>query len=357
MTKEQSFAISRRSLLTGAGGVGLGALLATGLTSCGTNDSASGGKGTKNFTLILDVSPYGKHAPFYVALEKGYWSDRGLNIDIQAAKGSADAVTKVASKAGHFALADTSAVMLARGNSGLATREVCMYHYKNLMSIMSLEDNGIEAPEDIVGKTMHIIPGEGTYLMLPALAAANDFDESQVKTVTGEITSLVQAVISGQVDGALTYFTLFPALEAAAAAAGKKATYLLYADHGVDIYNNGIVVADEFADANPDTVKAFCAGFVEGVLDAVDDPEGATEIFVKAVPGTDRAVARAQLQVAIDHLNEPEVLDVGFGPMDEKKMQGTVDLVNEYFTLEEPITDPLLVYSNKFVEKGEIPQL
>jgi NitT/TauT family transport system substrate-binding protein len=360
MTRVQSSGSRGRGRRTAAGVLGL-AMMAVGLAACGDDSDSgaagSGGEGSEDVTLVLDVSPYGKHAPFYVALEKGYWADRGLNVEIQAAKGSGDAVTKVASGAGDFALADTSAVMLARGNQGLETREVCMYHYKNLMSVLTLEGNGIEKPADIVGKTLHTIPGEGTQIMLPALAAANGFDESQVKTVTGEITSLVQAVVSGQVDGALTYYTLFPALQAAAEGAGKTASAVLYADNGVDIYNNGIVVADDFAEENPDTVKAMCAGFVEGVLDSVEDPDGATEIFTEAVPGTDQEVARNQLQVAIEHIDVPEVREVGFGPMDPEKMQTTVDLVNKYFDLETPVEDPELVYTNEFVEEGEIPSL
>ncbi|MGH3118279.1 MAG: ABC transporter substrate-binding protein [Gaiellales bacterium] len=352
--------LTRRKFLSNSAALSVGAFAGVGLTGCGEDASSrtAGGNGaSKSVTCVLDVAPYGKHAPFYVAREQGMWADRGLDVDLQSAKGSGDAVTKVGSGAGHFALADTSAAMLARGNQGLQTKVVCMYHYKNLMSVLTLEGNGISEPADLEGKKMHVLPGEGTFLMLPALAEANDFDADNVETVVGEVTGLIQAVVSGQVDGALTYYTFYPSLEAAADKAGKTPNALLYAEYGVDVYNNGIVVADEFAKSDPDTVRAFCEGLVDAVVETVRDPDAATELFVKSVPGTDPKIARAQLDVAIDHLNVPEVKANGFGPMDTDKMKHTVELVNKYFTLDTPVTDPADIYSNEFVPAGKIPSL
>lgn len=358
MASEDTTDLSRRRFLTIAGAVGLGAVATTGLAGCGgESESGGGGQKTKKITFISDVTPYGKHAPFFVALKKGYWTKRGLDVDIQAAKGSVDAVTKLAAGAGEIGFADTSAVILATGNQSVHAKLVCMYHYKNLMSEQTLEGRGIKKPKDLVGSTQHVIPGEGTYAMLPALAKANGFDASKVKTVTGEITNLVPSVVSGQADGALTYFTIYPALKAAAEKAGKTPTYFLYADNGVDIYNNGIVVTDSYLKKDPETVKAFCAGFVDGVVYSVAHPDEATDIFVGEVPGIDKKIAREQLQVALDHLNVPEVKEHGFGPMDSAKMQKTLDLVNEYFTLKQPVTDINQIYTNDYVPEGKVPEL
>lgn len=357
MTSDDSTHLSRRRFVTLAGAAGLGTV-ATSLAGCGSDSGATAsGKKTRKFTFISDVTPYGKHAPFFVALEKGYWSKRGLDIDIQAAKGSVDAVTKLAAGAGQFGFADTSAVILATGNQSVHAKVICMYHYKNLMSEQTLEGRGIKKPKDLVGSTQHVIPGEGTYAMLPALAKANGFDATKVKTVTGEITNLVPSVVSGRADGALTYFTIYPALKAAAEEAGKTPTYFLYADNGVDIYNNGIVVTDSFLEKEPDAVKAFCAGFVDGVVYSAAHPDEATDIFVEKVPGIDKKIAREQLQVALDHLNVDEVHEHGFGPMDPAKMQKTLDLVNKYFTLKQPVTKTDAIYTNDYVPRGKVPQL
>jgi NitT/TauT family transport system substrate-binding protein len=347
--------LSRRGFLAASGAtvtaVGLGGLL----SACGS-DKASAGGGRK-ITAVLDVTPYGKHVPFYVGLSRGFWRDRDLDVSFQAGKGSGDAVSKVASGAGQFALADTSVVALARGNQNQPVMVTCMYHYKNLMSELTLEGNGITKPADLVGSTQHVTAGEGTFALLPALAQANGFDSKRVKTTVGEFTQIVPALLSGQVDGALTYYTLFPALQAAAEAQGMKASAFLYADHGIDVYNNGIVTTETFAEKNPEVVKAFNDGFVEAVQWTAKHPDEATEIFIKAVAGTNQKTARAQLQVALDHLNVAEVQKNGFGPMSLDKMKTTLEMVNEYFDLSKPVTDPTNIFTNEFVTPGKVPVL
>jgi NitT/TauT family transport system substrate-binding protein len=362
-TSEDKNRFERRKFLAAAGAVGLGAVAVGVAAGCGPAEPATTTTGTrsgtslKKVTFITDVTPYGKHAPFFVALEKGFWTKRGLDVDIQSGKGSADAVTKVASGAGQFALADTSAVILARGNQGIQAKVVCMYHYKNLMCSLSLEEAGISEPRDLVGTNQHVTAGEGTYRLLPALAELNGFDARQVKATIGEFTQSVPILLSGRADGTLNYFTLYPALEAAAEKAGKKAAHFLYADYGLDIYNNGIVVTDAYAEKDPDAVRAFCDGFAEAIVHSVEYPDEAMHIFQKRVPGLDAKVARAQLQVAIDHLNVAEVKANGFGPMSEAKMVTTLEMVNNYFDLKTPVSATADVYTNKFVTAGQVPAL
>jgi NitT/TauT family transport system substrate-binding protein len=362
-TSEEKNRFERRKFLTAAGAVGLGTMVVGVAAACGTGETATTttgtgrGKSLKKVTFVTDVTPYGKHAPFFVALEKGFWTKRGLEVDIQSGKGSADAVTKVASGAGQFALADTSAVILARGNQGVAAKVVCMYHYKNLMCSLSLEGAGIREPRDLVGTNQHVTAGEGTYRLLPALAQLNGFDAKGVKATIGEFTQSVPILLSGRADGTLNYFTLYPALEAAAEKAGKKAAHFLYADYGLDIYNNGIVVTDAFAEKDPDAVRAFCDGFAEAIVYTVANPDEAMESFQKRVPGLDSKIARAQLQVAIDHLNVAEVKTKGFGPMSDDKMATTLEMVNKYFDLKTPVSVTSDVYTNKFVTAGQVPAL
>lgn len=347
--------LTRRQLLNGALAVGGAAAFTSVAAGCGASGSSSGGGGGKGggkpVTAILDVSPYGKHAPFYVALEKGYWSDGDLDVTLQSGKGSADAISKLGSGTGMFALGDTSTTLLARGNQGLPVLVSSMFHYKNLMSVITIEGTGVEKPVDLEGKNMHVAAGEGTLQLLPLFAEVNDFDDSKVKKTVGEFTQIVPSIIGGQVDGALTYYTVFPALEDAAKKAGKKATGMLYADNGVDIYNNGIIITEDTAEKEADAVKAFNDGFGKAVKDCVDDPDEATEIFMKQVPGLPKEVVRAQLQVALDHLMVPEVAKVGFGPMDDEKMKETVDLVNKYFDVKKPVS-AADVYTNDLVSKG-----
>lgn len=345
--------LTRRDLLgralVAAGAVGAAPLL----SACGSEGEQLSGSG-RRATFVTDVAPYGKHAPFYVAQAQG-WSQRDLSVDIQIGKGSADAITKVGAGAGDFALADASAAFVARGNGNLDVRLVAMYHYRNLMAELTLESSGIKEPQHLVGSTQQSTAGDATIVLLPALAELNGFDPNGVTVNTADFTTHVQNIVSGLVDGALTYLTLYPALEAAAEQAGLAASSFLYADYGLDLYNNGIVVSDRLIDRDPDLVRDFVEGFIEAVAFTVKDPGAAIEIFTSEVPGFDVDIARAQLDIAIEHLNVPEVSEVGFGPMSDSKMMRTVDLVNQHFDLNRPI-ELDEVYTNAFASAGTVPE-
>src|SRR5262245_42937781 len=68
----------------------------------------------EKITFLLDFTPYGKHAPFYAALEKGFWKDAGFDVTIVKGEGSATTVSSYAAGTVDFAVADTPTLILAR---------------------------------------------------------------------------------------------------------------------------------------------------------------------------------------------------------------------------------------------------
>ncbi|MPZ62974.1 MAG: hypothetical protein GEU93_17140 [Propionibacteriales bacterium] len=355
MEQIRARAIGRRELLMGsaAGGMTLA------LTACsdGTEDTgSSGNKDLGEVTLVLDVPPYGKHSPFYVATKKDFWKKRGLKVSIQSAKGSSDAVTKIGAGAGEIGFADTSAVIQGRANNGIKAKLVCMFHYKNLMSVQALSSEGIRTPKDLVGKTIVTTAGDGGLVLLPALAEINGFDEKKVTITYADHPSLPGAVAGKKADGDIDYLTGYPSLQHAAKETGEKTTYFLYSDYGLDVYNNGIFVTDKYLKSSPDQVRAFTAGFVDGIVYTVAHPDEAVRIFRDAVPGISADIAKEQQQIAIDHLHVPEVEKNGFGPMSRKKMDYTLELANKYFEIKKPFSDVNEVYTNAYVPRGKVPQ-
>src|SRR5271155_4150559 len=73
-----------------------------------------------NFTT--DFGYYGRHAYFYVALDKGYYKAEGLDVNILRGQGSIDAVKKVAAGAATIGFADAGALVLARANDNIPVK-------------------------------------------------------------------------------------------------------------------------------------------------------------------------------------------------------------------------------------------
>ena len=131
---------------------------------------------------------------------------------------------------------------------------------------------------------------------------------------------------------------------------------ILYADYGMDIYNNGIIVHEDTMQGNPDMVRGFLNGVVKGIIYAVEHPDEATDITLKYNPGLSKETARAQLQIAIDDVMVDEVRRNGVGPMSQDKMQFTLDTISGAYPLERVVTLDE-IYTNDFVPKGQLPKV
>ena len=68
-------------------------------------------------TFSLDFRALGRHAAWYVALDKGYYKQAGLDVTIIPSQGTAQAIQSVESKAAQFTFSDVAGLVAARANS------------------------------------------------------------------------------------------------------------------------------------------------------------------------------------------------------------------------------------------------
>jgi NitT/TauT family transport system substrate-binding protein len=344
--------ISRRRFLGYAGALGVGLSANSLLAACGTSSGPAAP--LTPVTFLLDVAPYGKHALFYVPLQNGYWKEQGLDVSIHSAQGSLDCVNKVAAQAADFGFADTGSAIIGRGQGALV-KEVAMVHYRNLMAIIGLDKKPIRQPSDIEGKTLGATAADAPRAVLPIFAKINNIDINKVKLLTMDQLVKPAALTQGRCDGTMDFFTAYPAYQAAAQQQNLTLTHFLYADNGLDIYNNGIIARDETIASKPDLVRKFVLGLIKGIVWTIENPDKATQILIEQQPGLSASVARAQLQIAIDFLMVDEVKKHGIGPMDPARMAKTLDVISQAYTLKNPVKLED-IYTNSFVPKNMLPK-
>ncbi len=343
--------IDRRSFLKYAGA----GLAASGLLAgCGVTGGGGSGQNLRKVTFLFDVTPYGKHGLFYPGLDKGFWRENGLDVTIQSAQGSGDNVTKIGAKAADFGFADTGAVILGRAK-GARVKETAMVHYKNLMCVIALKKFGINTPKDLEGHTFASTAADAGRILLPAWGKIAGFDDTKVNIITVDQAAKPGSMVAGQTQGALDYYTAYPAYVSTAKQQNEDVNAILYADYGMDLYNNGIIVHEDTLQSNPDLVRGFLNGLVQSIIYAVEHPDEATDITLKYNPGLTKDTARAQLQIAIDDLMVDEVKRNGVGPMSADKMRFTLDTISGAYPLERQVTLDE-IYTNDFVPKGQIPK-
>jgi NitT/TauT family transport system substrate-binding protein len=309
---------------------------------------AQTGRPLEKITFLLDFTPYGKHAPFFAALDKGFWKDAGFDVTIVKGEGSATTISSYAAGTVDFAFSDTPTLILAR-SKGAMVKVAAIIHDKSLYAVGTLEENNIKTPQDLKGKRIGASVGDASRVMFPAFAKLNGIDADSVRWIDMTPPARAASLILGQVDAVVLFLTETPTFSAKAKEAGKHWKDFPYADYGLDLYSHGLLVRDDLIAKQPDRVKRFVESTMKAWAWSIEHPQEALAIFLKYNPAVDPDQAREHFRIAIKHLLIDTAKRDGIGYIDAEKMNRTVDFVSQSFNVKGVSADD--VYTNQFIPK------
>lgn len=229
-------------------------------------------------TLAMGFIPNVQFAPFYVALEKGYFAEEGIDLTLDYGMEN-DLVQLVAANELQFAIASGDQVLLGR-SSGLPIRYVANWYRRFPVAVTSLEHE-LSDPTVLEGKTVGL-PGlfGANYIGWLALIHATGLDGESVNLEAVGFNQ-VPVLAEGQVDAAVVYATNEPLV---LAAEGYEPNTILIADF-IDLVSNGIITNDQTIAQEPELVQGIVRATLRGIQDTLADPTAAMQIVVdKYVP-------------------------------------------------------------------------
>jgi NitT/TauT family transport system substrate-binding protein len=298
----------------------------------------------------MDFIIGGKHAPWYVALEKGFYAKRGLAVTIQSSTGSADTVRTIGSGGADFGFADIATLMVAKSR-GAPVQAAAQFGYVGA-TIMWRDEGIIKGIKDLEGKSLAISPGQAQWFLMPAYARVNKIDFKAIKIQETAPPIQPAALATKKAD----FIIMFRAsndevAEMAASKVGVKLKRVFMKDTGLDIYGTSLVVKDDDVKKRPEFVRAYVEGTLEGLRYARDNQEEALKILLKHKPELDSVLTTVQLKNALTEVFLPlESVSVGLGFMKPEIMEKTVKVVNEYFDVGRKVTAKE-VYTNQFIKR------
>jgi NitT/TauT family transport system substrate-binding protein len=301
-------------------------------------------------TIRLDFILGGKHAPWFVAAEKGFYAKRGINAKIQAGTGSADTIKAVAAGLADFGYADLTTTIVARSRD-TQVRAVAQLGYV-ATTILWREETPIKTLKDLEGKSFAISPGQAQWYLMPAFCRLNNIDFKSIKIQETAPALQPAALVAKKVD----FISMFRAsndevAEIAATKQGMKLKRVYLKDNGLDIYGSSLIVKDDDIKRRPDFVRAYVEGTMEGLRYVREHQDEALAILLKQKPELDRELMRVQLKNAVEEIFfPPESLESGLGFMKPDIMDKTVKITNEFFDVGRKVTVDE-VYTNQFVKK------
>lgn len=298
--------------------------------------------------LALDWVVYGRHAPYFVALEKGFFTENDIEANVVRGFGSVDSTKRLAANKADFVFADLGALILARANEDLAAKMVLMGYGNGGHAVFFLKDRGIETPEDLVGKTIAGAPGASVTKLFEGFLPANDVDPADVNIINVDAQTLNPLLLSEEVDGMLEFVFNEVQLRKTGAEQGLVPGFFQYGAWNFPIYANGLIAKDETIENNPDLVRRMADSVAKGYTYAFENPDEACEIIRKYHPDIDQDVCVGELALVEGLVMTTEAQENGIGYMAEDKVQGTIDIMKKYlgFTGD---TTPEEVFTNDFV--------
>lgn len=281
--------------------------MAAGLAACGGDtknqaDNTSSGAQEENLekiTFVLDWTPNTNHTGLYVAQEKGYFEEEGLEVEIaQPPEDGADAL--VASGKAQFGISfqDTMAPGVA-GDSALPTTAVAAVVQHNTSGIISRKGEGMDRPKGLEGKKYATWDAPIEKAMLKNVVEQDGGDFSKVELIPSTVTDEVSALQSKSVDAIWIFYAW---AGVATEVAGLDTDYFAFKDINpvFDYYTPVIIANNTFLEEEPDTAKAFLRAVKKGYEFAIENPAEAADILCEASPELDEELVQASQEYLKD---------------------------------------------------------
>lgn len=258
---------------------GCGSTAGTASSSSAPSSSASGGTdGLREISVVLDWYPNALHAFLYDAIEKGYFAQEGLKVNIQFPSNTNDALSLVAAGKAEIGIYYQQDVIQARANQNVPVKSIGAVVQKPLNIVLALKDKNIHSPKDLVGKTVGYAGTELSEALVRSMMTYVGASADDVKMVDVGF-DLMSSMTTGRVDatiGCLVNHEV-PQLEEE----GFPVDYFRLEDYGVPSYYEAVFVAnDQTIAGDSDMLKAFLRACNRGFEDMKSDPEGALQILL-----------------------------------------------------------------------------
>jgi len=239
---------------------------------CGAVAPVQGGE---KLTVLLDWYINPDHAPLYVAQEKGFFADQGLEVEIIAPANPNDPPKMVAAGKADIAVSYQHQHQVQVGQ-GLPLSRIATLIATPLNCLLVRADGGIRTLADLKGKTIGYSIGGFETTLLQAMLAGAGLQLSDVKLVNVNF-SLTPALLAGQVDAVIGAFRNFELNQMAIE--GRPGRAFFVEEYGVPAYDELILVAHNASLADP-RLRRFVDALENGVQYLVNHPEESWRLFV-----------------------------------------------------------------------------
>lgn len=295
----------------------------------------------QHIRLPMGYIPDPQYAPLYVAAEKGYFAEAGVEVEFDYSF-ETDGMALVGANELPFALVGGDQVILARAQE-VPVVYVMEWFQKYPITIVSKEEAGIATPADLVGRNVGLPGFFGTsYVGYAGLLFANGLEMGDVNANDIGFNQM-ESLLTDQSEAVVVFVNNEPVQ---LAAQGVAINIIDVADY-IDMVSNGLITNEQTIAENSELVQRFVGAMVRGLADTIADPSEAYEISKKYVEGLDDS--RMNVLEASIAIWEADLL----GYTDARSWDKTQETLLQMGLLDAPVENLAQAYTNEFIENVE----
>ncbi|MDH7796947.1 NitT/TauT family transport system substrate-binding protein [Beijerinckia sp. GAS462] len=287
----------------------------------------------------------GIDAPWTYGIEKGFFRDNGIELELREGKGSAVTAQTVAAGTDDFGVDVDGGTFLNLAAKGLPATAVLANAGKSPLVVFSAADKPLKTPADLVGARISITAGDGPSALLPVLLKRNGIDASKVTQINMQPGPKLVSLLTGRVDGMATNYALKATLESK----GLKVHSLMYADFGVVTPGMYMIVSNSLLNSKPDLVQRFVGAAQKSLLATAENPQAAAESFSRMYPSYDRQGAAGETLLLLQLLHSEDTKGKPAGTVSLADAKAGADVLIAS-GLMEPGADVTKFVTNRFIE-------
>jgi NitT/TauT family transport system substrate-binding protein len=248
--------------------------------------------------IALNRAPYdASNAPFLLAEQKGYFALEGIDVTMSLSKNATDAIRRVTSNEFDFGFVDGSVNMRAAMQSK-APSPVYLFAIfdRSPACIVTWKSSGIGKPADLAGKSIIATPGDGAFQMFQPFLRAAGVAPDTVRIVESGLEDREASMFRRLGDGAIGFDTTVYYKLKEMGTKLEELNFMYYADGGLELYSNGIVVSQRMLREQRGLIAAVVRACARGWRDAIRNPREAIDALAKVEPGIDKAIEVARFE-------------------------------------------------------------